>query len=362
MTNLAPGRDDRVDVILSMIQTFSGGNFQYPANLVKGQNELDVIIESLNTLGQGLHTTNTYLAHNQQRIDKILDVLMSYTMSDFSIRAEISDAGDELDAIALGLNTLAEELAAAKSNEQKYIAELEMANDELRSFSYIASHDLQEPLRNIKIFSNLLAERELDKLSDRGKQLIDKINGSAGRMQKLIDDLLAFSRTQTYKNELVDVDLNAVFNEIVNNYKESLGDGKFNVDVQKLPTVVGVAFQFRQLIDNLVSNALKYSKPDVSIEIKVKSELVNGESLIAEGAESGRKYYRVAIKDNGIGFEPEYSKRIFEIFQRLHGRDEYSGTGIGLAICKKIVQNHKGFIYAESEPGKGAAFFICLPA
>ena len=153
MTDLAPGGDDRVDTILSMIRTFSGGNFRYPANLVKGQNELDVIIESLNALGQGLHTTNTFLAHNQNRIDRILDVLMSYTMSDFSKRADISEAGDELDAIALGLNTLAEELEASKINEKKYIGELENANDELRSFSYIASHDLQEPLRNIKIFN-----------------------------------------------------------------------------------------------------------------------------------------------------------------------------------------------------------------
>ena len=362
MTNLATGRDDRVDVILSMIKTFSGGNFQYPTNLVKGQNELDVIIESLNTLGHGLHSTHTYLAHNQQRIDKILEVLMSYTMSDFSMRAEISEAGDELDAIALGLNTLAEELVAAKTNEQKYIGELEMANDELRSFSYIASHDLQEPLRNIKIFSNLLAERELNNLSDRGKQLIDKINGSATRMQKLIDDLLAFSRTQTYKNELVDIDLNEVLNDIIKNYRESLGEKYFNVEIEKLPVFNGVAFQFHQLLANLISNALKYCRPDTIVEIKVRAEIVNSEALLPEGAEQGRRYHRISISDNGIGFEPQYSKRIFEIFQRLHGRDEYNGTGIGLAICKKIVQNHKGFIYAESELGKGAAFFICLPA
>ena len=237
--------------------------------------------------------------------------------------------------------------------------ELELINKELESFSYVASHDLQEPLRNIKIFTARIAEKEGDALSDKGKLLFSKINVATSRMQKLIDDLLAFSRTQAFSEDFVPVDLNQTLNEIKSTYSESIKDNKLILDFAEMPTVKGIAFQFYQLFDNVITNSIKYSRTDVTPEIKITWQIVSGKEI--ESADVEKSYYKISVADNGIGFESKYAGRIFEIFQRLHGRDEYSGTGIGLAICKRIVQNHSGLIYAEGRPGEGATFYICLP-
>ena len=273
--------------------------------------------------------------------------------------------GDEVIGFSKVTRDLTEK-KAAEDNLRKYAhrlesknKELELINKELESFSYIASHDLQEPLRNIKIFTARIAEKEGDALSDKGKLLFSKINMATGRMQKLIDDLLAFSRTQAFSEDFVPVDLNQTLNEIKSTYSESIQEQKLKLDVAEMPVVKGIAFQFYQLFDNIITNSIKYSRTDVVPEIKISWLTVQGDAI--EGADTDRQYYKISVADNGIGFEPKYAQRIFEIFQRLHGRDEYSGTGIGLAICKRIVQNHEGFIYAEGVPGTGATFYICLP-
>jgi signal transduction histidine kinase len=246
------------------------------------------------------------------------------------------------------------------SLEQKNM-ELERSNKELTSFGYVASHDLQEPLRNIKIFINMVVERESANLSEKGKQLLTRVNSATGRMQRLIEDLLTFSRMQAFADEFVSVDLNAVIGEIKSLHSEAINENKIIISSAKLPVMQGIAFQLQQLFDNLITNSIKYSRQGTVLRINISSELISGQSILAEGGEAGRQYFRISVADNGIGFEQIYAHKIFEIFQRLHGKDEYSGTGIGLAICKKIVQNHNGVIYASGVPDEGATIYICLP-
>jgi PAS domain S-box-containing protein len=251
-------------------------------------------------------------------------------------------------------------LEANRSLESKN-KELERSNKELTSFSYIASHDLQEPLRKIKTYSNLILETESGNLSDKAKQHFNTIIRSSSRMQQLIQDLLSFSQTHTYSIEMTDVDLNTTIREIMAHYDDQLRLEQLILNVGELPTIKGIAFQFTQLFQNIISNAIKYKKETVAPEISITSELIDAGALPFSDNNAGRKYYKINICDNGIGFEPQYGDKIFEIFQRLHNRDEYSGTGVGLAICKKIVQNHDGYIYASGTPGVGAVFSIFLP-
>ncbi len=244
------------------------------------------------------------------------------------------------------------------SLEQKNIA-LERSNKELTSFSYVASHDLQEPLRKIKTFSNLILEKEKN-LSEEGKDCFGRIIISAGRMQTLIEDLLSFSRTQLFENTLKPVDLNNVLNEIRILHSETIKEGRLVFNISNLPVINAIAFQIQQLFENIISNSIKYSKPGQNTEIIITCQLVNGEQLSFSN-DKIKKYYKISISDNGIGFDQKYADKIFEIFQRLHGKNEYSGTGIGLSICKKIVENHKGFIIAQSKLNIGSTFDIFLP-
>jgi hypothetical protein len=247
------------------------------------------------------------------------------------------------------------------SLEQKNRA-LEWANKELTSFSYVASHDLQEPVRKIRTFTNLIMETETN-LSESGKDCFNRIVTSAGRMQKLIDDLLSFSRTQVFENVQSPVDLNLVFSEINSFYKESITEGRLVIECSQLPVIQAIPFQIHQLMQNIISNSIKYSRPDKKTRVHVKAELVDAKhlpySIVKKDVSS---YHKISITDNGIGFDQIYSEKIFEMFQRLHGRTEYSGTGIGLSICKKIVENHQGFISATGIPDKGATFDVYLPS
>lgn len=234
--------------------------------------------------------------------------------------------------------------------------EFERSNQELASFSYIASHDLQEPLRKIQTFSMRIMEKEEENLSADGKGYLKRMFSACERMQNLIDDLLTFSRTNATPQELEKTDLNKLTKNIKNDLKESLDEKKAILQIDILPTVNVIPFQFKQLIENLILNSLKYHKPGIPPVIKIFSK-----KTTFPGGETGKTYHQISIMDNGIGFEQEYASKIFELFQRLHGKHEYPGTGLGLAICKKIVQNHNGIIQAEGKPGQGATFSIFLP-
>lgn len=239
--------------------------------------------------------------------------------------------------------------------------ELEKMNSELTSFSYVASHDLKEPLRKIKTYSNLIIDKHNESLSSDGKEYIQRIINSAGNMQRLIDDLLAFSQTTSGVKKLETLDLNVLLEEVENSLKDTIEENNVTITSTKLPTLRVIDFQFRQLLENLIGNAIKYRKTGIKPNITITSSLVSGRSYINEGADANKNYQKFLFADNGIGFEQEYATKIFEIFQRLHGKSEYSGTGIGLAICKKIMENHNGFITAQSQVGEGSVFNVFFP-
>lgn len=275
------------------------------------------------------------------------------------------------DGHVIGFTKVTRDLTEKKTNEDALMnasavltaknLELERMNQELSSFAYISSHDLQEPLRKIQMFSDRLVQFESDNLSEKGKEYLGRMRKGASRMQKLIQDLLAYSRTSTEERHFEYVD----FMEVIKQAEADLEDGisQKNAVVQygHLPKLFVIPFQFHQLIVNLLSNALKFSREGIQPVITIKADIVEGSHLQLPLREQKMRYHHIRILDNGIGFDPKYTGKIFEVFQRLHGRSEYSGTGIGLAICKRIVENHGGAITAESELGKGSTFHVYLP-
>jgi light-regulated signal transduction histidine kinase (bacteriophytochrome) len=253
------------------------------------------------------------------------------------------------------------ELAFQNEEKEKRAAELSIANKELLAFTYISSHDLQEPLRKIQTFVSIILENEIQNLSENGRYNFQRMQVAAGRMQQLIDDLLAFSRIATTELKFEKTILNAIIEEVKNELKDTILEKKATIESGELGTANTIAFQFRQLVYNLISNALKFSQPDVPCRIRISSEIVKGSKLNNDKL-SNKNYCHITIQDNGIGFEPHFSEKIFEVFQKLHGKEVYGGTGIGLAIVKKIVENHNGIITATSELNMGAAFDIYIPA
>lgn len=250
--------------------------------------------------------------------------------------------------------------ARTKELEQKNI-ELEQMNKELQSFAYISSHDLQEPLRKIQTFATLIMEKEFENLSDSGKDKFQRMQNAAQRMQTLINDLLSYSRTNIQERKFENVNLASIIEEVKEDLREELEQKKGSIETDQTCEVSIIPFQFRQLLYNLASNSIKFTKPNVPPIIKINCEIDTGENLNNELLSPEKEYCHISLQDNGIGFEPQYSKKIFEVFQRLHGREQYNGTGIGLAIVKKIVENHNGIITAKGEQNKGATFDIYIP-
>jgi signal transduction histidine kinase len=246
--------------------------------------------------------------------------------------------------------------------EQK-VAALNRSNSELEQFAYVASHDLQEPLRKIRAFGDRLMLKHSSDLTEDGRGLLLKIENSAARMQGLIDDLLNFSRLVNRKGDLVETDLNRVMREVLTDLSETIRQKNADVRViGTLPTMEAYPTQMRQLFQNLLSNALKFSKENERPQVRITAQQVKG-SVIREEIPNGRlvDYHQLTVRDNGIGFDPQYAEKIFVIFQRLHSKGEFGGTGIGLAVCQRVVANHQGYIVARGKPGEGAEFHVYLP-
>lgn len=255
-----------------------------------------------------------------------------------------------------------EELIETNINLADAINALKQNNEELQQFAYIASHDLQEPTRKISIFAKMLVD-SLGTIDERPKMFLDKISTSAERMGNLISDILAYSQLGKDNNLIEPVDMKKVAAETITDFELIIEQSDAVINCTNLPVLEGIPRQMSQLFANLISNSLKYKRPDVSPVITVESELVSKEdALKINGFTVDRDYYKITFSDNGIGFNQEYADKIFNIFQRLHGKSEYSGTGIGLSICKKIVQNHHGHIEAKATKGEGATFIVILPA
>lgn len=241
------------------------------------------------------------------------------------------------------------------------IQQLEKANDELESFAYVSSHDLQEPLRKIQMFTSRINENEADNLSTRGKTYFHKITESAERMRNLINDLLAFSKADNEGYKFEQVDLNHLLGQVLEDRAEHIELSGAQIYRNPLPTIVGIPFQLRQVFDNLIGNSLKFSKENSAPEVHITYDKVLGHKSEFDQLKVGVQYARIQVKDNGIGFPEGMETKIFEVFQRTHDRTKYGGTGIGLAIVKKIIVGHNGQIKATSEEGKGAVFTIYLP-
>lgn len=246
-------------------------------------------------------------------------------------------------------------------------SELAGANDELKSlnanleqFVYVASHDLQEPLRKIKIFSEMLEQSSAELNSD-GKLYIDKISKASKRMSLLINDLLEFSRVSSKEKDFTATDLNRIINDVIIDYELLIRQTNAVIKTDVLPVVEAIPLQMNQLFYNLIGNALKFSKKDEPPRITIRAAMLDEGTVQNQRLSPDFHYCCIEVKDEGIGFDPQYAKKIFEIFQRLHGKHEYAGTGIGLALSKKIADNHGGTILAESKEDEGATFSVILP-
>ncbi|GAB2534672.1 hypothetical protein GCM10027085_26890 [Spirosoma aerophilum] len=256
-----------------------------------------------------------------------------------------------------------EELILARTQElEASNFDLRRSNENLEKFAYIASHDLQEPLRKIQSFGGILRDQYASNLGE-GADHLDRMQKAAGRMSLLIKDLLTFSRISTRQEAAAPIALNKVLAEVLEDLEVTAQQARGQIIVGELPTILGDASQLRQLFQNLISNALKFRKAGVDPIVRVQSRSMLKETLprSIRPARSASMYYCISVTDNGIGFDEKYIDRIFQVFQRLHGRNEYAGTGIGLAICEKVVANHGGAITAESQPDRGATFLIYLP-
>lgn len=261
-------------------------------------------------------------------------------------------------------NALQEEVTERIRTEERNLAvaaELRRSNEELEKFAYVASHDLQEPLRKIQAFGDRLHRKCRDQLGDQGKEYIDRMLASATRMRTLIDDLLTFSRVASTVRPHVAVDLNDTLKGVMGDLEAALQQSQGRIVSNLLPTINAEPLQMRQLFQNLIGNALKFAKPNEPPLISITATDLNDLPPDADPPPPGFAGWRLSFSDTGIGFEQVHEQRIFEVFQRLHGREEYAGTGIGLAICRKIVERHGGTIHARGQPGIGATFFIDLP-
>jgi signal transduction histidine kinase len=257
-----------------------------------------------------------------------------------------------------------QELEFQNGEKEKRAIELLNVNKELLTFNFISSHDLQEPLRKIQIFISIIMEKEVQNLSDAGKTNIKRIHVAATRMRQLIEDLLNFSKVGITDNHFEKSNINNIIEDVKAELSDIIIEKKAVIQTNRTVMVDIIPFQFRQLIYNLLSNSLKFSAIDVPPRIFIQSNIIQNKDfkqLNIKKKPETCDYWNLSFKDNGIGFEAEFNQNIFTIFQRLHHVDQYSGTGIGLAIVKKIVNNHNGIIIAEGQLNHGAEFNIYIP-
>jgi len=283
--------------------------------------------------------------------------------------AVTDSAGATVGATALLLNERAGASGAAAPGvsairQAQANRDLTRSNSELEQFAAVASHDLQEPLRKIRTFGDRLKTVDGAALSPAGADYLARMQHAAARMQVLIDDLLAYARVSADPPSAVPVDLAATMRAVLTDLETQIEQSGGRVEVGPLPTIEGDPLRLRQLLQNLISNALKFQRPDAPPVVTISTALRPSEDAAEAGPAVGAAppaWLHLSVRDNGIGFEPKHAERIFEVFKRLHGRGTYEGTGIGLALCRQIAARHGGHITATSAPGQGATFHVTLP-
>jgi signal transduction histidine kinase len=265
-------------------------------------------------------------------------------------KSQLAESNREL---ATMNSTLEQQVAERTAALEERAEQLARSNAELEQFGYVASHDLQEPLRKIQAFGDRLEAKNGARLDAEGQDYLRRMQEAAARSRSMINDLLAFSRLTSQPGSFALTDLTAIAKDAVSDLQVQIEEAGGRVEVGELPSIEAEPDQMRRLLQNLIANALKFRRDETPPKVRVDGSLVNrGVTVCCE----------LTVADNGIGFDEQYLDRIFSIFQRLHSRSEYDGTGIGLAVCKKIVQHHAGSITAQSKPGEGSTFVIILPA
>jgi two-component system, LuxR family, sensor kinase FixL len=337
--------------------------FGHPREKVLGTKPSDVLFPTSASAGQ------------QDRITRYLEVgegsLLGRRVEVTAVRAN-GDTFDAEMAMTLSheqgapvLTFFIRDISRRKKAEQeqlRYAADLERSNRELEQFAYVASHDLQEPLRKIRTFGDRLQMKCGEKLDDAENDCLHRMKNAAARMQSLIDGLLSLSRVTTQGQNFTTVDLAQVAREVVSDLEVQIEQVGGLVEVGHLPTIQADPLQMRQLLQNLIGNGLKFHRVEEPPVVKVNARFVHGRLNRQPDLPATEEQCRIVVEDNGIGFEEKHRERIFGVFQRLHPRDVYEGMGIGLAVCRKIVERHGGTIAAQSTPGKGSMFEVVLPA
>lgn len=291
------------------------------------------------------------LAKNQTTGEQVF-----YRKDGSSLAVEVIKTQIDENGRTVGSVLVFKDISQRKQVEERFAAkaaELARSNGELEQFAFVASHDLQEPLRKIQSFGDRLRVKCEGAIAPEAHQYLDRMQNAAGRMRTLIDDLLAFSRVIRSSEPFVQVDLNTIVKEVLGDLEVRIEKTHAQIQVTPLGSIEGDPTQMRQLLQNLIGNALKFQPANAVPSIKISSR-----TFVAA---SGDEVCELSIQDNGIGFDEKYLDKIFAVFQRLHGRNEYEGTGVGLAVCRRIADRHQGTITAHSEPGKGATFVVILP-
>jgi signal transduction histidine kinase len=326
-------RQQVAEAIAQSLEYGSGGKFDLKCTIVNPTNHNEIIIHA-----KGIVAFNS--DNIAYRLNGTLQDITEQNQFQKQLEKQVKDRTKEL---------------------AQNVIDLDKMNKELQSFAYISSHDLQEPLRKIQTFVTRILEKEYQNLSETGKDYFSRMKNAAERMQALIDDLLAYSRTHTLEKDYKIINVGEIIDEIIKDLREEIDHKEAIIERGKMCDISIIPFQFRQLFYNLISNSLKFARADTPSRINIKSESVEGKKLNFANVNKEISYCHITFQDNGIGFEAEYNEKIFELFQRLHGKKDYEGTGIGLSIVKKIVENHKGIITAHGEEGKGATFDIYIP-
>jgi len=343
-------------------------NWNKGAEKIKGYHESEII---------GRHFSVFYLPEDRERV--LPDRLMAEAkrtgkalQEGWRMRKDgsrfwgsiVITALHDVDNNVIGFSKVTRDLTERKMAEDRirqYASELEFQNKELEQFAYAAAHDMKEPLRKILFYNNYIVDNASDVLPDKAKDYLVRSLSAATRMQGLIDDLLTYSKASSFSQEQEETDVRAIIDDVLLAHHASIEEANAIIDIGPLPVVHVIPFQFTQLFDNLISNSLKYRCPERRLTINITYEMSGPPADEKAGAHTGACYYKFILRDNGVGFDPEYASKIFELFQRLHTQPGITGTGIGLAICKKIVLNHRGFIRANGIPGEGATFEIYIP-
>lgn len=278
---------------------------------------------------------------------------------------ELKKKEDALRANEIQLRLIAENLERRVEERTTELKEANIAlkrtNEELEQFAFIASHDMQEPLRKIKTFSSRLEKKSKGTLDDEAKSYLDKIKYSSERMEGLINDVLDYSRLTYLDAQFVNTDLNMILKNVLSDFEVDIQEKKAVVKSDRLPSVRAIPLQMNQLFHNLIGNSLKFCKESIPCGVEINSRMLSQEEVADKLLNQDLSYCEIKFTDNGIGFKQEFAKKIFKIFERLNQREKYEGTGIGLALCRKIAEIHHGEIFASSEVNVGTSFHVILP-